>query len=1124
MWFINRVGVSTVSLASISNLIDVLIERNLYFLRKNSTKIDSVQCALEEADALALPQIIVGGSATITGSAKSLSTALRNVKEESAIVCIQEDEEGHLDAVVLVVSKKKKKDSMAVIVNSYKKETRGQNARITELYKQSGPVSDALSVVEGCLAKSYGFDFTMDWSKDLFFDKQYHEKKSIYCKIEDCVLEITQTEEESIIKVRRETFLIPVSFDTEQELLKEFAAINKNKEDIKEISIHYIIKLYQLKKRTYTVVFRAFNKAELAEEIKEFTGEKSRWFIKTFKWESKRKSVYTANPLGEDAKICFMSPPGGMLAKVPFYSLYRAFPVLKKMVMDNWVVGESKLDIINRYCFEIIAVKMTVKALDEIGVQRDAVLGGSLGELSIPFIMDGICVQDGNKDADILKLMLCEVVKIMEEVFSSQLELSKQYFGQEIGEMEKWYLVCDYKTVQEKMKQYDEKDPIFCIIVGSPNDVIICGSHELCRDLINQLKCNNLLLTDPIYAHTPVLEPYYQTIVDTMKRLKVHLITDLTFDVYGTYRKEKVDASIKQFSENCANCIIKQVDMPGIFNQAYQDGNRIFIDLGSGRFCTRWAEHTFSKKDAIVLSLYDENNAVNSVLNLISIFMENGIKLDYAKFIKWYYALEIPKLPEYSQSTDMKVSSEIKENKQNHDKMVEKKYSSEDDELLQNLRENQLKRNEILFADYVKYQKSLLEKIIGYQSNVKNVQEKPKRGCLYNFSQIMEMTNGKMSSVLGSQYKDIDELKVRARMPLPPYLFVTRITKIDAQYGEIKAGSSIEAEYDIPDECILKTGNDSVSTVVYNEAAHIGIFLTAYMGIDTYSSGKVKFRITDATTRYISDNWPVIGETIKMRFSIDKLLKSGSITIIKCSYKVYAKNELIIDIKESGGFFTQETLNNGGGIKKVMYQSTNQTTLSSTKSSCNVYRPVTKERTFSKDAIHMLLSGRTEEYFGKRVVNSKIVYEVCEEAMFVDEILEMNEYGGKYGYGYVIARKKIESSFWPFKCHFKNDPVLPGTIMIEGLSQTFTIFQTIMGAFQTKHPFNVKLCTGYIMQSRFRGEVKTTNKELLYRLDIKTIKQTGTDTLYVADGEVYCDKVQIIEHKNASVIVSEEKN
>lgn len=1101
MLYIKGIGLSTAVMSNVETMADVLIEKNIYSIIKNSIKRDAVKEALEEADAEDAIRLYVGEE-----GACDLAQALSTVKKETAIVCTQIGNDGYQDAAVIVITPQKTEQSLAMIELCSQKEI-ADIARICNVYREKGSVADALTIIEACLAKYYGFDLKREWSGEIFLDEEYKTDIPIVCNITNGTYSVSRCKSIAKLYDKRLKYMVPVSFRNISELEQKLANVRKElrDEELCQITKVYMENYAKITSNMKVVVFLALNSKDLEKEIDAFCEQKEHWQEDGFVWKTKSGSCYITTPAGKNAGICYLNPPGGMFSKVQFYRLYRAFPQLRELLSENRIKQKSKDELIIRYYFEIITIMLTVKALELIGVKQHSVIGGSLGELSIPLIFDVMSI-----DGEVMNVKDCSldsmyrVIRILEELIDSQPKLSKKFFGKEIESLEKWYLICDYKMVQSEIDKFPNKSPIYMTIIGSPKDVVICGTNELCRKLIKTLHCYATQFRDPIYAHTPVLESTYDELVEMVVKINGRYREDIPFTIYSTYKCEQMGNSVEDYARNFADCLIKQVDMPSIFRKAYDEGCRLFIDLGSSLFCSRWAKATFEdKKDAYVMSLYDQNIASDSVMSIISLLMANQMDFDFNSFMKWYY-------PE----TKFANKEEIVPLQTVHSS----KNNGETIQLLNEIAKIQLKNNEIVWNAYLKHENRLIRSILQEKNDIDiTFKSKKQKECLYDYEQILEMTEGSMAKVLGAQYQAVDQYAIRARMPLPPYLFVSRILNMNVTYGEFKEGSSIEAEYDVPFDSIMAVSKKMLASVVYSEAGHIGIFLAACMGIDEYSHGKTKFRITDVTTKYVSDLWPQPGDTVRMTFVIDKFIQNGDTTLLICTYRVYLHDELIIDAKETGGFFTQEVLDNGAGVVTGnLFASLPENNLET-----NLYRPVTNKKAFAKEEVHMFFKGEHRKCMGKNVVNSDMPYQVCDDAIFVDEILDMSSNGGKYGLGYIVASKEIEPSFWPFQCHFKNDPVLPGTIMLEGLSQVLTFFETCMGIFNTQNKFETRVRTGYPVQTKFRGEVKCAKHTLLYKVYPKEVKMVDGKVRFIADGEVYCDGLQVITQKNIGMMVVE---
>ncbi len=110
-----------------------------------------------------------------------------------------------------------------------------------------------------------------------------------------------------------------------------------------------------------------------------------------------------------------------------------------------------------------------------------------------------------------------------------------------------------------------------------------------------------------------------------------------------------------------------------------------------------------------------------------------------------------------------------------------------------------------------------------------------------------------------------------------------------------------------------------------------------------------------------------------------------------------------------------------------------------------------------------------------------------------DEVTELNIEGGKYGQGYAIARKQFDDMKWVFQSHFDSDPVMPGTMMVEGMLQLAGLCGGYRGARGKGRAVRVD-------EVKFLGEVVPEDGEVIYRIDIK--KDMKNHSLFVAEGSV----------------------
>jgi 3-hydroxyacyl-[acyl-carrier protein] dehydratase/trans-2-decenoyl-[acyl-carrier protein] isomerase len=110
-----------------------------------------------------------------------------------------------------------------------------------------------------------------------------------------------------------------------------------------------------------------------------------------------------------------------------------------------------------------------------------------------------------------------------------------------------------------------------------------------------------------------------------------------------------------------------------------------------------------------------------------------------------------------------------------------------------------------------------------------------------------------------------------------------------------------------------------------------------------------------------------------------------------------------------------------------------------------------------------------------------------------DEVVEINDQGGKYGHGFAIARKDLSSMSWVFNSHFYADPVMPGTMMVEGLLQLSGFFGAYLGCKGTGRAAKID-------DVKFLAEVMPSDKEIFYHINVR--KRNAGHNLLIAEGKV----------------------
>ena len=129
--------------------------------------------------------------------------------------------------------------------------------------------------------------------------------------------------------------------------------------------------------------------------------------------------------------------------------------------------------------------------------------------------------------------------------------------------------------------------------------------------------------------------------------------------------------------------------------------------------------------------------------------------------------------------------------------------------------------------------------------------------------------------------------------------------------------------------------------------------------------------------------------------------------------------------------------------------------------------------------------------------------------LMFDRITKITENGGSVGKGDIEAEFDVNPDLWFFKCHFQNDPVMPGCLGLDAMWQLVGFFLGWMGGLGRGRAIGVG-------EVKFSGMVLPTAKTVSYSIDLKRVIMRKL-VLGIADGIMRVDGKVIYEAKDLRV-------
>ena len=392
---------------------------------------------------------------------------------------------------------------------------------------------------------------------------------------------------------------------------------------------------------------------------------------------------------------------------------------------------------------------------------------------------------------------------------------------------------------------------------------------------------------------------------------------------------------------------------------------------------------------------------------------------------------------------------------------------------------------------------------------------------IWDEKDLLIFAEGKIADVFGADFAVIDTYEKRVMLPMPPYLLVSRVTKLNAKTGEFKP-STITTEYDIPFNSDFTT-DSQIPWAVAVESGQCDLLLISYLGIDFQAKGKYMYRLLDCTLTFL-DDLPLEGQTLRYDISINNFVRNGENLLFFFSYRCYVEDRMVLKMDDGcAGFFCEEELSKGQG---VVYK---DTVLEQRKNRAQQYFPPLLEcdkTAFSQEGLLALTAGDLVTCFGDLYYpeNKNPSLRLPPKGiLMLDRITKVDKRGGTSGLGFIEAEKDLLPDDWYFPCHFRDDEVLAGSLQAEGGGQLLRFYMLLLGMQRLTKDARFQPVLDLPQKVICRKEVPAKAGKLIYRMDVREIGLTP-EPYVVADLEILYDGYIAVYFENLGLRLQEKDN
>jgi PfaB family protein len=847
----------------------------------------------------------------------------------------------------------------------------------------------------------------------------------------------------------------------------------------------------------YMLALVAHNTEELAREIEKAEAGLPGSFQNGKEWKTTLGSYFTPRPLGSKAPVAFVYP--GAFNSYPGLgqNLFRYYPFLQSdyealTSQPGTAIGEKLLYPRSRTTVAPDIQEARLQA-DQAGMMLSGTsfamlftrlvrqylkvkpafsFGYSLGETSMLWAMEVWSGFDAGVEAfhssSLFRTRLSGPKETIRELWKIPPEQDEFWST--------YYVLASPVRVKEALQG---ETRVYLTHINTEEEVVISGDSAGCRRVIDRLKCRSLGTSNGAVLHCELAAAEYEDFV-RFNTFPVQPVPGVTFYSTADYRPIQLNPASLPHVVSRMGC--QMVDYPRLVQQVYNEGARVFVELGPGNTCSRWINKILKDREHLVVNIshkgIDESHAL---LKMLAKLASHRIPFDPGLLFGQTSVESLNTMPDLYPERMHENAITLA---QTHARFL-------------SLRESALNQMSELMSLHLGMLKT-------GRVAVKTTAPSFDGPVLFNRSQIEEFAAGSITNCFGPEYAYYENRRV-ARIPNTDLNFLSRIREISGERRDFNGISGIVAEYDVPADMWFYRDN-SYPFMPYSVYMEIALqpcgFLSAYKGsFFLFKDTDLFFRNLDGEATLLRDV-DLRGKTITTRARLLSTSTFEGTIIQRFEFECTCEGEAFYKGASAFGFFSPEAMQKQVGLDGGK----------TSPSWLEQNRPAVQK-------INLNATEARNRYFQAQP-GKPYIRLAGPQLEFLDEVT-IAPGSGKHGQGYIYASRTINPADWFYKCHFYQDPVMPGSLGVEAIieaMQVFALEQNLGGQF--KSPRFGQLA-GHKVSWKYRGQIGPQNRLMSLEIHITCIEKSPDRVVITGDASLWKDGLRIYEVKQVALVISE---
>ncbi|WET82456.1 hypothetical protein P3102_15215 [Amycolatopsis sp. QT-25] len=644
----------------------------------------------------------------------------------------------------------------------------------------------------------------------------------------------------------------------------------------------------------------------------------------------------------------------------------------------------------------------------------------------------------------------------------------------------------------------------YLMLVNSPESCVVGGDPAACARVVSRLGGPSWEVDYPIVAHVPELAE----VRDQLWRLYHHPTVDVgTTRYYSCATTGWYSPTPDAVADALAAQLVGTADFAGTVRRAWEDGVRVFVELGPKGLCANWTRQVLGAREHLAVALdVPGAGGVRQLLRAVAEVTAAGVRMDVPALLgrlvrpPLHPVRPVPLVAHHRRVARL------------HREFVEREAVVHDRFL--GLRAEMAALLRAAGATVGTASPAAVLAATASPVTVPPATPPVTRPApLFGRAELERHAEGRVAEVFGPRFAGSHGSRRRTRLPKPPVLLVDRVVALDAEPASM-TGGVIRTQTDVRagDWYLDPTGR--VAPALLAEFGQGNILLLSWLGVDSHTSKEQVYRMLDCEVTHHGSP-PGAGDTVDFETTVEGVAEHGGVLLASFRADCHVNGEPRLTVRHArAGFFDQHELDGGTGIRwRPEGEPLPQGPLDLPP------RRATRSA-FGPPQLRALLEGRPADCFGDEWGPTRSHVRTPRIAggrlRALDEVTALDWTGGPWGRGHLRAESAIAPDEWYFAAHFENDPCMPGSLMLQGCHQAMAFYLSATGCTVERDGWRFEPVPDRPVRLTCRAQATPRTRRIVYEVFVRELS-TGTRPTLVADVLCSVDGVGALHARELAV-------